>query len=132
MSAPDLDEELASFFSGRPDAFQLFEVIRALDIMDQVELRVSKSQVAFRRGRDFAWVWTPDRWLRGKTAPRLVLSVALPRRDNSTRWKQVVEPRPGQWMHHLEIWSATDIDGEVQSRLREAAESAEPGGRPSG
>ena len=49
---------------------------------------VTKSQVAFARGRTFAWAWVPDRYLGGGHAP-LVLSVALSHRDDSPRWKPV-------------------------------------------
>jgi hypothetical protein len=119
-----LNEQIAAFFEGRPAALRFFEVVRAaVEMRGPVEVRVSRSQIAFARRRAFAWVWTPDRWLRGKTAP-LVLSVALSRKDDSVSWKQVVEPRPGRWMHHLEVCSATDVDEEVRARLQEAAEEA--------
>lgn len=61
----------------------------------------------------------PDRWLDGDVAP-LVLSIALSRRDRSKRWKQVVEPTPGRFMHHLELWSVADLDEQVSARLAEA------------
>ncbi len=83
------------------------------------ERRITKSQIAWRRRRGFARVWTPDRYLHGDGAP-LVLSVALPRRDASPRWKEVVEPRPGHWMHHLELRAEDDVDDDVAAWLREA------------
>ncbi len=83
------------------------------------EWRVTKSQIAARAGRDFAWLWRPGRWLRGDVAP-LVLSVALSRRDPSPRWKQVVEVTPGRWMHHLELRDEADADAEVARWLAEA------------
>lgn len=58
-------------------------------------------------------------WLRGETAP-LVLSIALARRDRSRRWKQIVKPRPGRFMHHLELWAARDVDDEVGGWLADA------------
>jgi hypothetical protein len=86
-------------------------------------MRVTKSQVAFRRSRAFAWAWTPDRYLRGKTAP-LVLSISLNRADTSPRWKEVVKVRGNHWMHHLELGDASEIDDEVCRWLREAWELA--------
>jgi hypothetical protein len=71
------------------------------------------------RPRAFAWVWTPERWLSGKTAP-LVLSIGLSRRDRSKRWKQVVEPKKGRGMHHLELWRVSDVDAQVRKWLAEA------------
>jgi hypothetical protein len=83
------------------------------------ELRATKSQVAFRRRRAFAWAWMPGQYLRRPATP-LVLTVALPRRDPSPRWKQVVEPRPGRFVHHLELYTRADLDEEVIAWLREA------------
>jgi hypothetical protein len=83
------------------------------------KLRVTKSQVAFWRRSAFAWAWMPGKYLRRKTAP-LVLTVGLRRRDTSPRWKQIVEPHPGRYTHHLELYSVEQIDDEVKSWLQEA------------
>lgn len=83
------------------------------------EIRVTKSQVAFRRGRAFAWVWIPGRYLRGRHAP-LVLTVSLPRRSRSRRWKEIVEPVRGRFTHHMELRSRADVDDEVRGFLRKA------------
>jgi hypothetical protein len=87
------------------------------------DIRVSKSQIAFRRKRNFALVWMPEQYLKWKAAP-LVLTVLLPWRDESPRWKQVVEPYPGRFTHHLELYETADIDEEVVGWLREAWEGA--------
>jgi hypothetical protein len=60
--------------------------------------------------------------LRGKQAP-LVLSLSFPRRDRSARWKEVVEPAPGRFMHHLELRSIGDLDQQVLAWLRRAWEA---------
>jgi hypothetical protein len=86
-------------------------------------MRVTKSQVAFRRNKAFAWAWTPDRYLHGKHAP-LVLTLGFPYRDGSPRWKEIVEPKPGRFTHHLELYSTTDIDDEVRTKLRAAWDAA--------
>lgn len=113
-----------AFFAGKALPYQLFErVVAALERIGPMTLRVSKSQIAFRHRRGFAWVWMPDRYLRGPTAP-LVLSIALPWRDRSPRWKQVVEPAPGRWMHHLELRDTAELDGEVQAWLQAAWDAA--------
>lgn len=107
-------------FAGHDLSRRLFDaLLPRVEALGDVALRVTRSQVAFRRRRGFAWAWIPARYLRGKVAP-LVLSVALGRRDPSPRWKQVVEPRPGRFMHHLELREAADIDDEVAAWLREA------------
>lgn len=84
---------------------------------------MTRSQLAFRRGCGFAFAWRPDQYLHGQHSP-LVLSVALRRRDPSPRWKEVVEPSPGCFMHHLELRSPDDVDEQVRAWLREAWESA--------
>ncbi|MGE3856937.1 MAG: DUF5655 domain-containing protein [Dehalococcoidia bacterium] len=119
-------EDLDRFFDGRPEARALFDAVQARIAalgVDGVRLRVTKSQVAFSRRRGFAWAWTPDRYLRGRTAP-LVLSIALGRRDGSARWKEVVQPAPARWMHHLELTDAAQLDVEVDAWLSEAAAGA--------
>jgi Domain of unknown function (DUF5655) len=111
---------VATFFADRPRALELFEPVRAAVMSaGPSTMRITKSQISFGRKTRFAWVWTPDRWLSGKPAP-LVLSIGLRRRDPSPRWKEVVEPRPGRFMHHLEIWSEADVDDEVAGWLQEA------------
>lgn len=112
------------FFAGKPLPFALFQAVaQAIGDLGQATARVTKSQIAFRRRRGFAWVWMPDRYLRGHTAP-LVLSIALLRRDKSPRWKEVVEPAPGRLMHHLELYDPAEVDGEVAAWLREAWDQA--------
>ncbi len=87
------------------------------------EVRISKSQAAFRRKRGFAYLWMPAQYLRKPTA-EVVLSIALGRLDGSTRFKEVVHPVPAHWMHHLEILNLSDLDDEVAAWLREAADRA--------
>jgi hypothetical protein len=110
---------LDEFFLDQPESRRLFEAVRsAIDAVGPATLRVTKSQVAFRRRKAFAWVWMPAQYLHRATAP-LVLTIVLRRRDTSPRWKQTVEPVPGRFTHHLELRSAADIDDEVRGWLRE-------------
>jgi hypothetical protein len=115
---------LEEFFAGDDESRRLFDVFYdAVVSIHPADMKISKSQVAFRRKRAFAWAWIPGKYLHGKTAP-LVLSVALRRRDASPRWKEIVEPRPGWFMHHLELHSSGEIDEQVRLWLREAWEAA--------
>jgi hypothetical protein len=50
----------------------------------------------------------------------LVLSVFLRRRHGSPRWKEVVEPKPGRFTHHVELGAAKEVDNEVRGWLSEA------------
>ncbi len=112
----------SDFFAGKPLAMELFELIsQQVDSIGAATAHVSKSQIAFRRHRNFALVWMPDQYLRRQLAP-LVLTVLLQRRDTSPRWKQIVEPSPGRFTHHLELRGAADVDEQVRRWLRDAWE----------
>lgn len=98
-------------------------VFRVVMRVGDATVRTGKSQIAFRRRRVFAAIWRPGRYLRGRTAP-LVLTVYLPLHDPSPRWKEVVQPTPGRYTHHLELWNVAQVDGEVEAWLRAAWEGA--------
>jgi hypothetical protein len=113
-------DSVNEFFADNKLAKQLFTAVgERVEAIGVASVRVSKSQIAFRRKRNFAWVWMPGQYLKGKTAP-LVLTLSLPNRDSSKRWKEVVEPSPGRFTHHLELHSVADVDGEVSTWLRQA------------
>ncbi|HSJ59456.1 MAG TPA: DUF5655 domain-containing protein [Anaerolineae bacterium] len=118
MNTPD------EFFGDQALSKELFATIRReLELLGEVTIRVSKSQIAFRRRRTFASVWMPGRYLKGKTAP-LVLTVFLPWRDGSCRWKEIVEPSPGRFTHHLELYDGADVDDQIRDWLRRAWKAA--------
>jgi hypothetical protein len=85
--------------------------------------RTSRSQVAFRRRRGFAYLWRPGQYLRHPAA-EVVLSLAFREELPSPRFKEVVHPAPTTWMHHLELHAVADLDDEVDGWLRRAAGAA--------
>ena len=108
------------FFAEQDKSRQIFEAVRrAIEAIGPAELCISKSQVSFRRRRAFAWVWMPGQYLRGTVAP-LVLTLSFRSRDASPRWKEIVEPAPGRFTHHLELYSTADIDDQVCGWLQDA------------
>jgi uncharacterized protein DUF5655 len=116
--------EAEAFLAGHPLGLEVYRRVRALvEGFGPVEVRVSKSQIAFRRRRGFAYLWLPGMYL-AKPAAEVVLSIAVRRRIDSPRWKEVVQPAPTTWMHHLEIRDVADLDGEVAGWLLEAAKEA--------
>lgn len=117
---PDPDASVAQFFGEDRPARKIFDTILAeIRLCGPVQLRVGKSQIAFRRRTAFAWVWIPGRYLKGNRPP-LVLTLGLRRRDLSPRWKQVVEPYRGRFVHHMELSSPEQVDPEVRAFLAEA------------
>lgn len=114
----------ADLLDGRPVAASVYErVYSCLDALGSFEVRTTKSQIAFRRTRGFAYLWLPDQYLKNADA-EVVLSIALGRRDGSKRFKEVAHPAERHWMHHLELDGPDEIDEEVVAWLREAAERA--------
>lgn len=109
---------LDEFFQDHEDSRPLCEAL--LDMahtLGPVEMTISKSQIALRNNRPFAWIWIPGKYLRGKTAV-LVLSLTFRHPDPSPRWKEIVEPAAGRFMHHLELYSFDDLDDEVHAWLQ--------------
>ena len=108
----------------KPVATAVYRRIRSrLTGFGPYEVRTSKSQIAFRRERGFAYLWLPGRYLSNPDA-EVVLSLALGRHDPSDRFKEVAHPTALHWMHHLEIHGPDEVDGEVVEWLHEAFDRA--------
>ena len=106
-----------------PVSFALLqEVEHAVSELGDVEVETSKSQIAFRRRRQFAYVWRPGQYVASDVP--LVLSVALPYKLASERFKEVAHPSERVWMHHLELRAAQDVDEEVRGWLAAAYANA--------
>jgi hypothetical protein len=118
------ETELDQFFAGHPFARAVHDrVAELIASIGPVERRVSRSQVVFRRRRGFAYLWIPGQYLANPAAD-VVLSLALPERIDSGRWKEVVHPAPGTWMHHLEVRSLVELDRTVLGWLTVAFDAA--------
>lgn len=112
-------------FLGDSDlARSVFEIVnRSLSSFDDVTVRTSKSQIAFKRRRGFAYIWLPRMYLERPQA-EVVLSIALDREVASPRFKEVAHPSPGIWQHHLEVRAVDDVDDEVREWLDAAYRAA--------
>lgn len=116
--------EPEDLLDGRQVAVSVFTKVRACLVdLGPLEVRTTKSQIAFRRRRGFAYLWLPGPYLKNPDA-EVVLSIALGRHDRSERFKEVVHPAARHWMHHLEVHGPDEIDDEVVEWLREAGERA--------
>lgn len=113
---PQTPEE---FFAGHEDGLAVYRAVAgAVGALVPCEVRVSRSQIAFRRTRGFAYVWRPGQYLASEVPA--VLSVALDRPVESSRFKQVAHPAARVWMHHLELRDPREVDDEVRGWLGEA------------
>ena len=118
--------DVADFFEGHADALRLHRAVEAVvSSIGPADVRVSRSQVGFYRDHPFAATWMAGRYVGGDQAP-LVLSVYLHQRDRSPRWKEVVEPTPGRYTHHLELRAVSEVDAFVRRQLEHAWAQAGP------
>ena len=117
------DRDVEHFFEGSPRGLELYAAIaERIGEIGPVQVRVTTSQIAFRRQRGFAYVWRPAQYVRSDVP--VVLSIALGRRLDSDRFKEVVHPAATTWMHHLEVTDVGQVDDEVTRWLAEAYERA--------
>jgi Domain of unknown function (DUF5655) len=123
--APDTARSAEEFLAGCDLGLAVLAVVRGVLASSHPEVveRATRSQVAFRGRRGFAFLWRPRQYL-GDAAAEVVLSLALPHQLVSPRFKEVVHPSRTTWMHHLEVGSVDDLDDEVVGWLREAADAA--------
>lgn len=111
--------EFLEYVEGNPDSLEILEELRrSVKTLGTTQESATTSQIAFKSKKAFAWAWAPGQYL-GRGAP-LVLTVSLPFRDESSRWKEIVEPHPGRFIHHVELNSTADIDDEVVRWLEAA------------
>lgn len=112
-----------TLFEGHPEGIAILRAVEeAVLALGGAEERVTKSQVAFRRRKGFAYVWRPGQYV-SSTVPA-VLSIALPYEVASSRVKEVAHPSARVWMHHLELHHAGDVDEQVRGWLAEAYDNA--------
>jgi len=106
-------------FAGSAMGLRLFsEVEKAVTALGGATVSVTKSEVAFRRRKGFAFVWRPGQYVRSEVPA--VLSIALRREVTSDRIKSVAHPSATVWMHHIELNDPRDIDEQVREWLQEA------------
>ncbi|MCW5658479.1 MAG: hypothetical protein KIT60_12310 [Burkholderiaceae bacterium] len=115
---------LDEFFGDDLVARRLFDALaKEVARFGSANIRVSKSQVAFRRKKNVAVVWMPGSYLERPSAP-LVLTLSFPKRDDSPRWKEVTQISASRFTHHLELHEVKDINAQVKGWLHAAWEAA--------
>ncbi|NHW47874.1 hypothetical protein HAV21_13435 [Paenarthrobacter sp. MSM-2-10-13] len=120
---PVLPTDAESFFDGSPQGLAICRAFLAVvGGLGDFRVNLSKSQIALRRHRGFAYLWRPDKYVHSRVPA--VLSLALPYELGSPRFKEVVHPAPSVWMHHLELHDPSMVDAEVRQWIREAFEAA--------
>jgi hypothetical protein len=116
-----MEIQLKTFFQKKPKEYKLFsEIKKSLESLGEVESKVSKTQIAFKNKRQFAWVWLPMPWDKKRPKNCIILSFAFYRQIKNYRIVQSVKTRDNTWMHHIVIQAKSDIDGVVQKYLKQA------------
>ena len=89
------------FCLGRTGESALYARIEATVLaFGEVSVKHDRTQTAFVRKVQFAWVSMPRR---KADAGALMLSVGMPSRIDSPRILHAAEVTPGRWMHHMLI-----------------------------
>jgi uncharacterized protein YdeI (YjbR/CyaY-like superfamily) len=117
IGAPSTDD----LFIGRPAASALFGIVRSyIQSLGPVTVERTKTQISFGVKRKFAWVWLPQMWIKKHPEDSLVLTIGLDRRIDDVKIKEVVQPYPGRWVHHIVLEKETDFDEDIKKWLAEA------------
>ncbi|WP_345906906.1 DUF5655 domain-containing protein [Sphaerochaeta sp. UBA5849] len=115
------------FFTNFPRSLDLYTTVeKAIKALGPFSMKVTKSQIAFLADKPFAYVWIPERYQRGNTAP-LVLSLPLSFRDKTVLWKEVHQVRKSTYMHHKELWTAEDLDQKLMALLAHSYQEVRSG-----
>lgn len=111
------------YFDGFPRGLEICRAVEhAISVLGVPSAHVSKSQIAFRHRKGFAYLWRPGQYIASDVPA--VLSIALPHEIRSDRFKEVAHPSAHVWMHHLELSDVAEVDDEVRQWLAEAYANA--------
>ena len=120
-----MNADILFFFNAHMDALPLYERLEGL-ILEQipdVKIKVSKTQISFSNKRGFAFVsFNPCRRAKERPDVWMTVTFGLSYRKESHRIDAAIEPYPNRWTHHVMVGSEEEIDGELMSWIREAAE----------
>lgn len=117
--------DISEFFVDFPEAKDCFNVIKAqIEELGPSVMRVSRSQIGFYRVHGFAYIWVPGKYLKSKCAP-LALSVLLNTKLEGYAFKEIVGPKDGKYIHHLEIKDDQGLSSDMIRVLMLAYQQAE-------
>jgi molecular chaperone DnaK (HSP70) len=102
-------------------AQKLFSLVtKFLNSLGGVESATRRTQVSFKHGRAFAWIWLPQMWIKKQPRGSITLTFSLDHQVRDRRIKQSVEPYPGRYTHHVVITRDAEFDARVKNWLSEA------------
>ena len=119
-----MNSDVLLFFEQRLDALPLYERLeeKILTEIENVTIKVQKTQIAFSNRRNFAFVsFLPVRKAKDRPQIYITITFGLEYRVDSARIDGAVEPYPNRWSHHVLLSDAEEIDSELMGWLREAS-----------
>ena len=111
-----MNQDLLCFFEKKPEALALYEVFekKVLSEIENVHIKVQKTQIAFSNRHHFAFVsFLPVRKAKDRPDTYIVVTFGLKRQVESPRIDGAVEPYPNRWTHHVLISREEEIDDEL-------------------
>lgn len=113
------DTEL--FFRRDPNVLAVFNMLFGkIMSLEGVSMTVGKTQISFRNRHGFAYVWLPNRKVRGRPDSYLIVSFGLGRRVTDDRVVESAEPYPGRWTHHVIIQNVNEVDDVLMGWIKES------------
>ena len=112
------------FFNEKPAALPLYEAFakRLLAEIDNVTIKVQKTQISFSNRHNFACVsFPPARKAKDRPKTYITVTFGLRYKKESPRIDAASEPYPNRWTHHMLISSEEEIDDELMGWIKEAA-----------
>ena len=119
-----MNTDILLLFGERAAALPLYVALeeRILAEIENVAVKVQKTQIAFANRHNFAFVsFLPVRRARERPETWITVTIGLRRRLDSPRVDAATEPYPNRWTHHLLISDPAEIDDELMGWIREAA-----------
>ena len=112
------------FFDEKPAVLPLYEAFakRLLAEIDDVTVKVRKTQISFSNRYNFAFVsLLPVRKAKARPETYITVTFGLRYKKESPRIDVASEPYPNRWTHHILIASVEEIDDELMGWIKEAA-----------
>lgn len=112
------------FFNEKPAALPLYAAFaqRLLAEIDNVTVKVQKTQISFSNRHNFAFVsFLPARKANGRPKAYITVTFGLQYKKESPRIDVASEPYPNRWTHHVLIASVEELDDELMGWIKEAA-----------
>ena len=112
------------FFDEKPAALPLYEAFakRTLAEIDNVTVKVQKTQISFSNKYNFAFVsLLPVRKAKVRPETWITVTFGLQYKKETPRIDAASEPYPNRWTHHMLISSVDEVDDELMGWIKEAA-----------